>query len=46
VESLLNEETALEEAWTHAPVKVEQGMIRAVALAPRSGRVFATALGC
>jgi neopullulanase len=46
VESLLPEGTALEDAWAQAPVKVEQGMIRNVELAARSGRVFATAAGC
>jgi neopullulanase len=45
VESLLPEGTALEEAGTHAPLRVEQGRIRGVDLAPRSGRVFATPVG-
>jgi len=30
----------LTEAWTHKPIPVEAGSIRAIDLAPRSGRVF------
>jgi neopullulanase len=45
VAALLPDGTVLEEVWTHEPVWIDQGMIRDVDLAPRSGRVFATAPG-
>ncbi len=35
---------ALNEAWTHERIVVENGMMRDVRLAPRSGRVFATSI--
>jgi hypothetical protein len=44
VGSLLPDGTMLEETWTHAPVAVEEGMIRAVDLSPRAARIFATPL--
>jgi neopullulanase len=40
----LAEGTGLDEVWTHASNRVEAGAIRAVELAPRAGRVFATPL--
>ncbi len=45
VVALMPDGTGLDEAWTHEAVRVEGGVIRGVALAPRSGRVFATPLG-
>jgi neopullulanase len=36
----LGEGDVLEEAWTHAAVRVDHGMLRDVRLDPRSGRVF------
>ncbi len=40
----LDEGAVLAEVWTHDSVRVEDGMLRDVRLAPRSGRVFATPL--
>jgi cyclomaltodextrinase len=39
---LLTDETLLSEVWGRDAVRVEQGMIRGLVLAPRSARVFAT----
>ena len=40
--NLVADETVWAECWTHDTVRVEQGMLRGLTLAPRSGRVFAT----
>jgi neopullulanase len=41
--SLVADGTILAECWTNDAVKVEQGLIAGLKLAPRSARVFATA---
>jgi len=40
--NLVADETVWAECWAHDTVRVEQGVLRNLALAPRSGRVFAT----
>jgi cyclomaltodextrinase / maltogenic alpha-amylase / neopullulanase len=42
VPPLVADGTILAECWTHDAVKVEQGMIGGLKLAPRSARAFAT----
>ena len=40
--NLVPDETVWVECWTHDTARVEQGMLRNLTLAPRSGRVFTT----
>jgi hypothetical protein len=40
--NLAADESVWEEVWTHDAVCAEQGVLRDLALSPRSGRVFAT----
>ena len=42
VAGLLVDETVVVECWRHDAIRVEQGMLRRLELAPRSARVFAT----
>jgi neopullulanase len=44
IEGLLADDAGLDEVWTHESVRPEGGRLRAIELAPRSGRVFATPL--
>jgi neopullulanase len=44
LEGLLSEGAGLDEVWTHETARVEGSKLRAIELAPRSGRVFATPL--
>jgi cyclomaltodextrinase len=42
LEGLVADQTALAECWAHDVVRVEGGILRDLALAPRSGRILAT----
>jgi neopullulanase len=44
LESAVADGTVFEEVWANAALRVEDGMLRGVELAPRSGRVFQTPL--